>query len=229
MDSVMGRLVRAVEACRSDHAYVVDALFSDPEDGEDEGVDTDAVRRLVETAVECSPCIPDWAQEQRRQLDAVEEWQRLVELALSPSSEEDGGSVAGDGGVGELADLERLLRLARRTLAFRSMAQVSLEQRLDKAYDVRGRIRALLDPATPLETLKVLGSVVREAAKLGVTFPEARQLADCHQRAEAWVDRASVVRDAVVEKGACVIIRLARLNIVPVSLHHFRPSDPRSR
>jgi hypothetical protein len=227
MDSVMSKLLRAVEACRSDHAYVMDALFSDPEDWEDEGVDTDAVRRLVETAVECAPCILDWAYEQRRQLDAVEEWQRRVELALTPSAEEDGGSGGGGGGGGELVDLEHLLQAARRTLAFRSMAQVALEQRIDRAYDLRGRIRALLDPTAPREALKVLGSVVREVAKLRVTFPEARLLATCHQQAEAWVDRANVVRGVVMRKR--VLFALPDLTKLCHDLYVFRPSVQGSR
>jgi hypothetical protein len=61
MDAFMGRLLEAGKACRSDQAYIVDTMFSDPDDVADDSVDTAELQRLINAAVESAPCVLDWA------------------------------------------------------------------------------------------------------------------------------------------------------------------------
>jgi PLU-1-like protein/PHD-finger len=217
MDSIVVRLLGAVESCRSDQAYIVDAMFSDPDDNDDDGVDTNELQRLISAATGSAPCVLDWADEQRRAVDSAVAWERRVEQALAAERFLDVvGGVAG----GELEELERLVEQAMQTLSFRPTTLVALEQRIVKAYELRTRSCALFDNTETRETLKALGSTVRDATKLRVTFPEARRLIECHVQAEAWVDRANV---AIRSRISLTEIKelLRRADDLPVDLSEF--------
>lgn len=214
MDSIVGQLLGVVETSRSDQAYIMDAMFSDPEDADDDGVDTYELQRLVDAAMASAPCVLDWADEQCRAIDSARAWELRVEQTLATEATD----ISGAGG--ELEELEQLVQEAKHLLSFRPTTLVALEMRLVKAYELRKRICALFENVESREPLKALGLIVRDAARLRVAFPEARRLIECHSQAEAWVDRANVaIRSRISLSEIKALLR--RADELPVDLSEF--------
>ena len=155
-----------IEACKARESLVMDLWQSN-------GVDLDSLRKLIDAP---TPCHLDWSSERLRQLDVADEWQQRVVQVLDTS--------------GELADLEALAKTAK-AWDLRPRGLVTLEHKLARAVDYRSRI-VVWKASTSLESVKLVASLVKDVTKLGVSFPEALQLVECHQNIESWVDRAGV-------------------------------------
>ena len=177
MHRILDHVIKAHDA----QAKLLDMLY----DEDDDGVDTISVRKYMD---ECDSTLAirlDAMNTLENQLDLAQQWQsRLDELArdVLVTDERD-----------DLREAEELLRQAC-MLGFRWRGQVELEGRVQKAHELRDRLRDWQQSCAEhkKESFKFVLALVRDANRLNMNFPEVSDLLRFHQIAEAWVERANV-------------------------------------
>lgn len=88
-----------------------------------------------------------------------------------------------------LTAAERLV-LEGKGLPLRPRSLVLVSKRVEKALVLRERLREM--DSEKGDTMKQYSSLVREANKIDLAFPEVTALSTVHQAAEQWTDRATI-------------------------------------
>lgn len=174
-------LLNHVTKAHDAQAKLLDMLY----DEDDEGVEMEAVKKYMKELDSSLTIRLDIMNVLDRQLDLACRWQgrmkKLSREVLVPDDNDD------------LAQYEELLREANQ-LGIRWRGQVELEERVNKAYQLRDRLREWQRDCVSGEkdNFKFVSGLVRDANRLNVNFPEVSELLKFHQTAETWVERASV-------------------------------------
>lgn len=162
-------------------AKILDMLY----DESNEGIDMEAVKKFTEELASSLTLRLDIMDVLDKQLDIATKWQvRLKKLSREVLVPDD---------IDDLAQLEELLREASQ-LSIRWRGQVEHEEHVEKAYQLRDRLREWQQDCEngKKENFKFVSGLVRDAYRLNINFPEVTELLRFHQDAESWVERASV-------------------------------------
>lgn len=172
-----------VDQARKVQAQLMDLLYETNE----EGVDLDALQKLLDQSRRSLALELDDAKVLHEQVDLGLEWQRRLDAMVAET----------DLCLSSLEDLAK----EGQSFAFRTKSLVCLENRIQKAYQLRDRIMewrkgCSTDNEDNLddkkECVKVLHAMVREANRLKLSFPEVAELRETHRSVEAWIDRANI-------------------------------------
>ena len=148
-----------------------------------ESVDLEALRKFFDS-VTCLPVKIDEEDELMRQLVVVEKWNTEVEAILTSDD------------LGNESDLQRLVALKEEIPfhGFRCKTSQSIGGKIDRAFILREQIEEWKDRCQGGEksSLKVLGSMVKEAQKLKISFPQVKELLEFQEKAQTWVEKAMV-------------------------------------
>lgn len=177
----MHLLIDAISKALDQQAKLLDCLY----DLNQEGVDRTAVKQLVKELDSTLAVRLDSLNVVDKQLELAQKWQsRVNKLTRSVLVADD---------VDDLAQYQDLLQEAS-TLGIRWKGQVELEERVEKALELRNRLREWHQScaAGNKESFKFVAALVRDANRLNVNFPEVSDLLQFHATAEEWVERANV-------------------------------------
>lgn len=179
ISKAMHALLDHVTKAHDAQAKLLDVLF----DEDKEGVDETEVEACLQDC-KANLCLKlDSAVLVEKQLDLAKKWQARVDAlardALVPDD------------VDDLAQSQALLQEASTTLGIRWRGQVFLEELVDKALELRNRLREWQSNTAEKQSLKFVNALVRDASRLNVNFPEVSQLLQFHQTVESWVERAN--------------------------------------
>ena len=208
MHTILDHVSKAHDA----QAKLLDMLY----DEENEGVDLDAVRKYMNEVNRTISIRLDEMSVLENQLELAAEWQSRLDSLMS-ANDSDGDSIMTDD-RDDLAAAEQLLADGS-TLGIRSRGVVQLEKQIEKAYQLRDRLRAWQkvglvrtlhcyrwwkpvsnavlrcmqsQSENKKESIKFISGLVRDANRLNLNFPEVSELFKFHRTAEDWVDRANV-------------------------------------
>jgi hypothetical protein len=176
LDAAMNALWNACQGPMRNQAILMDLWV-------EEGVLTEVLRKQLTACAKDTTIVLDDTDDRNRQLSVVMEWQTRVDAAAGQDPDYDDGRH-------DILTLEGFAEEAR-AHGFRSKGLVALEAKLEKAYQLRDRIIEWKTSGTK-ETIKFLGSLVRDIGRLRLLFPEAMETKNFHKDVETWVDRANI-------------------------------------
>lgn len=214
-DSIMQEIADACWKTRKLFTTLLDSW------GTEDGIDIDFLRKQVETAENESQLVLDYTREMHRQLDAASDWQRRLDVALKELEVEYIEVVTeGEETENDLSVLEMFNREGN-DLGFRPKDLVALEGKLQRAHQLRDRITNWKDSSKcneeKKETMKFLVAIVREVNRVKLRFPEVHDLLRFHQKAEAWVDRASIaIRSRMSLEEIKSLVQTGKIEIMPL-------------
>jgi len=181
ISEAMHRILNDVTRAHDAQAKLLDILY----DENNEGVNVEAVTKYIKL-VDSTLAI---------RLDAVNVVEQQLELAQKWQARMDGleRDVLVPDDIDDLEQALELLRDASR-LGIRWRGQVELEERVNKAFQLRDRLYEWQQSCAKdkKESFKFVSGLVRDANRLNVNFPQVSELLKFHQAAEAWVERANV-------------------------------------
>lgn len=169
-----------VDQARKVQAQLMDLLY----ETNDEGVDLDALQKLLDQSRRSLALELDDAKVLHEQVELGLEWQKRLDAETDLC----------------LSSLEDLAKEGQ-SFAFRTKSLVCLENQIQKAYQLRDKIMEWRkgcstdnedDLDDKKECFKFLNAMVREASRLKLSFPEVAELRETHRSVEAWIDRANI-------------------------------------
>ena len=184
LDTVMWALIDISRGAQQSQAKIYDLLF-------EAGVDVDALKKQLDHLDQNLKIELDEMEAWKSQIQTVSKWQERLD-AIMKEREDDAllESTAADRDDFEL--LESFIAEAK-VHGFRSKGLVTLEKKLQKAYQLRDRILEWKkSSAMAQESTKFLAALVRELSRLRLAFPEGNYTLVFHREVESWIDRANV-------------------------------------
>jgi hypothetical protein len=179
-------LLSHVDKARQVQAMLSDMLYDESGDG----VDVDALQKALDTTAKSLAIRLDEADVLHRFRDVVTEWDGKVESILASSGDGD------DQGPRTQDDLHRVLQLTFEAEGhgFGTKGLVQLKSRIRRAHQVRERIAAWkeLCRLERKNSTKLMSTLVRDATRLKLVFPELTDLMEFNRLTESWVDRATI-------------------------------------
>ena len=184
VSNCMLTLLEHVDKAREVHAKLMDLLY----DEQGEGVDMDALQKFLDASAKALPVRLDISDELLMVRERVVDWERRLNDIMD-SARDDIDSDNRD-------DLERVKELANeaRCHGLNSKSLVELHCRIRRAHQIQKRIIEWKKACEQGEksTIKSIASMVRDALRLKLIFPEIRDLLCFHREQEDWADRASI-------------------------------------
>jgi hypothetical protein len=184
VSSCLLTLLDHVDKARHEQAKLRDMLY----DEEGEGVDMDALQKFLESTGKALPIRLDEAEELYSYRERVTEWEGRLAKILEPAATDENGE-----GRNNLAAVQQLAVEAK-THAFVSKSHVQLQARIQKAHTIREKLIEWEKSCEQGEknTIKAVTSLVRDASRLKLIFPEVSRLLEFHREQENWVDRSNI-------------------------------------
>lgn len=194
VSNCMLKILSHIDKAKNAQAKLRDLLHS----GSGDGIDTDSLRKSLDSEGKNIAVRLDEADELYKFIDIVVEWEDRSAKLLG--SDDDNNDIDKD-----RDDLRMSVRLAKEAQShgYVSKALVQLNHRIHKAYSLRSRILAWQDASRKGETgtLKGVAALVRESHRLKFIFPEVRSLLEFHRSVEGWVDRANIAIRSRISLG----------------------------
>ena len=189
MSQNMNAIIDAIEIGRDCAAQLLHQLKDDGE-----GIDLPALQKtMLELEQKCPVKIPEMDSAQQQIYEAA-----LWEEALENYVDRDADSEVSDGEtlLEKKQSLEKIERLVSRgkNLTLRPRSLVRLENRVERAHVLRRKIvvwNEARNQENP-QNLKFISTLIKEANKIDLMFPEMLTLTGVHKKAEEWMDRASI-------------------------------------
>lgn len=189
MSQNMNAIIDAIEIGRDCAAQLLHQLKDDGE-----GIDLPALQKtMLELEQKCPVKIPEMDSARQQIYEAA-----LWEEALENYVDRDDDSEVSDGEtlLEKKQTLEKIERLVSRgkNLTLRPRSLVRLEKRVERAHVLRRKIvvwNEARDQENP-QNLKFISTLIKEANKIDLMFPEMLTLTGVHKKAEEWMDRASI-------------------------------------
>mmetsp|Transcript_11570 Transcript_11570/g.21629 ORF Transcript_11570/g.21629 Transcript_11570/m.21629 type:complete len:2140 (-) Transcript_11570:138-6557(-) len=177
-----------IENGREISARITDAMYEHT----DEGVDLQALSKLL--VDERAKCNVDLDEIDIAQVIVFEglEWEKQLDSSERSTGEESSCSEDLHLPSQSLSSAEEVASRGR-LLSVRPNSLVSLERRIHSAYELRNKIRSWnKNNENDKDSVKNIGSMIKEANKINLSFPELSLLSKVHKDAEEWMDRANV-------------------------------------
>ena len=188
ISACMNTIIDVAAKARNRLAALNDKIF----DEESDGVDLIELENRLSSLEETSPLVLSDIPTVRTMLEKAKDWETRLNRVL-----------AGDiSGIFSLEDYEvnmsdvcvltaaQRLVLEGKGLPLRPRSLVLVSERVERALVLRERLREM--DSEKGDTMKQYTSLVREANKIDLAFPEVTALSTVHQAAEQWTDRATV-------------------------------------
>ena len=188
ISTCMNTIIDLAAKARNKLAALNDKVFD--EDGE--GIDLVELDNYLNALEQASPLILIEITTVRTMLEKAKDWEARLNRVLAGDisgifSFEDYEVNMSD--VCVLTAAERLV-LEGKGLPLRPRSLVLVSKRVEKALVLRERLREM--ESEKGDTMKQYSSLVREANKIDLAFPEVTALSTVHQAAEQWTDRATI-------------------------------------
>lgn len=189
MSQNMNAIIDAIEIGRD---CTAELLMQLKDDGD--GIELSEIQKsTLELEQRCPVKIPEVDAVKRQMHEAA-----LWEEALESNAVCDADSDVSDGEtlLEKKLSLEKVERLVNRgkNLTLRPRSLVRLENRVERAHVLRRKIIVWNEASNQdnAQNLKFISSLIKEANKIDLMFPEMLTLTGVHKKAEEWIDRASI-------------------------------------
>jgi hypothetical protein len=189
MSQNMNAIIDAIEMGRDCAAQLLMQLKDDGE-----GIELPPLQKsILELEQKCPVKIPEMDAAKKQIYEAS-----LWEEALESNAVRDADSDVSDGEtlLEKKLSLEKVERLVNkgRNLTLRPKSLVRLENRVERAHLLRRKINVWNEARNQEnpQNLKFISSLIKEANKIDLMFPEMLTLTGVHKKAEEWLDRAAI-------------------------------------
>ena len=191
MSENMNAVIDAIERGRNCVARILKCLKDDGE-----GIELDALQKVIDEIEQKCPVGLVELDAVKRQVKEATLWEEKLENNI------DHGTADSDASDGEELITEKKLTLEKverlvskgQNLSLRPQSLVRLQNRIERAHILRRRI-AVWNEARNQENpqnLKFVSTLIKQANKIDLAFPELFTLTGVHKKAEEWMDRASI-------------------------------------
>lgn len=193
MSEKMNSIIDAIDTGRDCVAKILKHLKDDGE-----GIELEDLKKSIQEIEQSCPVSLSELDTVKRQIEEATLWEETMDSnvnrgADSDASDDDAG---GDTITEKKCTLEKVERLLSkgRNLTLRPRSLVRLQHRVERAHVLRRRIvvwneaRNQEDP----QNIKFIATLIKEANKVDLAFPELLTLTGVHKKAEEWMDRASI-------------------------------------
>lgn len=186
----LNSIMDLIEQGRNALAYFMDGLY----DIKDEGIDVQSLSKNVDKkSSECQVQLGE-AEIMRDIISEALEWESRLNKNENTSEDDDSSSNSSEDLHLPQQSLSSAEDLASQgnCLSIRPKTLVALEDRIQRAYVLRTKIREWNQSNNDNESVKYLASMIKDANKINLGFPELSLLSKVHKNAEEWIDRANV-------------------------------------
>lgn len=175
-----------------------------------DGVDTEALRKLLDIQLDTCPLLLTEEAVLRKHLVVASKWQeRLDGLLATAHDAEDQDN---------LLVAETLAEEAR-SYGVRMRGLVLLEKKIQKAHQLDERLSEW-DRGSKANTVKAVSGLVREANRVNLPSSRVRKLWRFHKELEAWVDRANIAVRSRISLSEIESL-IGRAEAMPLNLSEF--------
>lgn len=193
MSENMNSIIDAIDTGRDCVAKILKYLKDDGE-----GIELEDLKKSIQEIEQSCPVSLSELDTVKRQIEEATLWEETMDSnvnrgADSDASDDDAG---GDTITEKKCTLEKVERLLSkgRNLTLRPRSLVRLQYRVERAHVLRRRI-VVWDEARNQEdpqNIKFIATLIKEANKVDLAFPELLTLTGVHKKAEEWIERASI-------------------------------------
>jgi hypothetical protein len=191
MSENLNSVIDAIERGRDCVARILKGLMDDGE-----GIEIDVLRKSMDEIERTCPVALIELDTVKRQVHEAALWEETLENnidhASADSNDSDGENVITE----KKLTLEKAERLVSRglNLTLRPRSLVRLQSRVEDAHILQRRIivwNEARNQENP-QNMKFVSTLIKQANKIDLAFPELLTLTGVHKKAEEWIDRASI-------------------------------------
>ena len=193
MSENMNLIIDAIDTGRDCVAKILKNLKDDGE-----GIELEDLKKSIQEIEQFCPVLLSEMGTVKRQIEEATRWEETMDSNINRGADSDASDTdAGGDTITEkkftLDKVERLLSKGR-NLTLRPRSLVRLQNRVERAHVLRRRIvvwneaRNQEDP----QNIKFIATLIKEANKVDLAFPELLTLTGVHKKAEEWMERASI-------------------------------------
>lgn len=193
MSENMNSIIDAIDTGRDCVAKILKNLKDDGE-----GIEVEDLKKSIREIEHSCPVLLSEMDTVKRQIEEAARWEESMDSNVNRGADSDASDTdAGGDTITEkkctLEKVERLLSKGR-NLTLRPRSLVRLQNRIERAHVLRRRIvvwneaRNQEDP----QNIKFIATLIKEANKVDLAFPELLTLTGVHKKAEEWMERASI-------------------------------------
>ncbi|KAL7542987.1 hypothetical protein ACHAXR_013288 [Thalassiosira sp. AJA248-18] len=191
MSENMNAIINAIESGRDCVARILKCLKDDGE-----GIELDGLQKSIDQVELSCPVGLTELKTVKTQVQEATLWEEKLEnnvdLGTADSDASDGGDVITEKKL-TLEKVERLVSKGR-NLTLRPRSLVRLQNRVERAHILRRRISVWNEARNQEnpQNMKFISTLIKQANKIDLAFPELFTLTGVHKKAEEWMDRASI-------------------------------------
>ena len=192
MSENMNAIIDAIESGRDCVAKILKYLKDDGE-----GIELDALKTSLAELEQLCPVGLAELETVKRQVHDATLWEEKLDSNVDDHGTADSDASDGDNIITEkkltLEKVERLV-LKGRNLTLRPRSLVLLQNRVERAHILRRKISVWNEARNQEnpQNMKFISSLIKQANKIDLAFPELFTLTGVHKKAEEWMDRASI-------------------------------------
>lgn len=192
MSDNMNSVIDAIEKGRDSAARILKCLKDDGD-----GIEIDVLRKSIDEIEQTCPAGLIELDTVRRQIHGATLWEENLENNVDHEIVDTNASDGEDTLITEkkltLEKVEKLVSNGR-NLTLRPRSLIRLQNRVEDAYILQRRIVAWNEARNQEnpQNLKFVSTLIKQANKIALAFPELLTLTDVHKKAEEWIDRASI-------------------------------------
>jgi len=192
MSDNMNSVIDAIEKGRDSAARILKCLKDNGD-----GIEIDVLRKSIEEIEQTCPVGLIELDTVRQQIHDATLWEEKLENNVDHEIVDTNASDGEDTMITEkkltLEKVEKLVSNGR-NLTLRPRSLIRLQNRVEEAYILQRRIVAWNEARNQEnpQNMKFVSTLIKQANKIDLAFPELLTLTDVHKKAEEWIDRASI-------------------------------------
>ena len=192
MSDNMNSVIDAIEKGRDSAARILKCLKDNGD-----GIEIDVLRKSIEEIDQTCPVGLIELDTVRQQIHDATLWEEKLENNVDHEIVDANASDGEDTMITEkkltLEKVEKLVSNGR-NLTLRPRSLIRLQNRVEEAYILQRRIVAWNEARNQEnpQNMKFVSTLIKQANKIDLAFPELLTLTDVHKKAEEWIDRASI-------------------------------------
>ena len=178
-------ILNHVKKAQHVHAKIRDRMFDESK----EGIDSDDLIKFLDTEYNALPIRLREVDNLYKFREIIVQWElRLVRMLAIKEEELE------DSKIKNYLSMAENMQEEARGHGYISKALVQLNNRIQKAYDLRDRILRWKFSGVQgrMTTIKTISAFVKEAKRIKLFSPEVLEIFEFHRIAEEWIDRANI-------------------------------------
>lgn len=191
MSENMNVIIDAIEHGRNCVARILKCLKDDGE-----GIELDVLQKVIDEIEQKCPVGLAELDGVKRQVQEALIWEEKLEINIDHGTADSDASDGEDLITEKKLTLEKVERLVSKgkNLTLRPHSLVHLQNRIERAHILRRRITVWNEARNQEnpQNLKFVSTLIKQANKVDLSFPELFTLTGVHKKAEEWMDRASI-------------------------------------